>query len=113
MVVFRAPGALAARPCQGRPGTASERRGLVFKAHPRFYHSTLGLRVIKKKKKREQVETFEGLLPESQGQNQALTVLYVPHSLDSGLLFSLITGVHSDFSRQVFLLNAALCVGES
>ena len=28
------------------------RRGLVFKAHRRLYHSTLGLRVIKKKKRR-------------------------------------------------------------
>ena len=27
------------------------RGGLVFKAHRRLYHSTLGLRVIKKKKK--------------------------------------------------------------
>ena len=27
------------------------RGGLVFKAHRRFYHSTLGLRVIKQKKK--------------------------------------------------------------
>ena len=27
------------------------RRGLVFKAHRLLYHSTLGLRVIKKKKK--------------------------------------------------------------
>ena len=27
------------------------RRGLVFKAHRHVYHSTLGLRVIKKKKK--------------------------------------------------------------
>ena len=36
--------------------------------------------------KREQLERFyEGLVPESQGQNLALTVLYVPCSLDSGL----------------------------
>ena len=28
------------------------RGGLVFKAHRRVYHSTLGLRVIKKKKKK-------------------------------------------------------------
>ena len=28
--------------------------------------------------KREQLETFEGPLPESQGQNLVLTVLYVP-----------------------------------
>ena len=27
--------------------------------------------------KREKLETFQGLLPESQGQNLALTVLYV------------------------------------
>ena len=33
---------------------------------------------------REALNTFEGLLPESQGQNLALTVLCVPYSLDSG-----------------------------
>ena len=32
------------------------RGGLVFKAHRRLYHSTLGLRVIKKKKKKYEVE---------------------------------------------------------
>ena len=32
----------------------------------------------------EQHKTFEGLLPESQGQILALTVLYVPYSLVSG-----------------------------
>ena len=34
--------------------------------------------------KREQLTTFHGLFPESRGQNRALTVLYVPYSLDSG-----------------------------
>ena len=29
---------------------------------------------------------FEGLLPESQGHNLAVPVLYVPYSLDSGLV---------------------------
>jgi len=29
---------------------------------------------------------FEGLLPENQGQHLALTVIYVPYSLDSGAL---------------------------
>jgi hypothetical protein len=33
--------------------------------------------------KREQPETFEGLLPENRGQNLALTVLHVPYSRDS------------------------------
>ena len=102
------------------------RGGLVFKAHRLVYHSTLGLRVIKKKKKvtgvgsvaadvplrhlreesrvdnlfekyiscrvdsarfrakREQLEMFQGLMPESKGQNLALTVLFVLYSLDSG-----------------------------
>ena len=32
---------------------------------------------------REQLKTFEGLLPTSQGQNLAFTVLHVPYSLDS------------------------------
>jgi len=39
--------------------------------------------------KREQLKRFKGLLPESQGQNPALTVLYVLSSLDSGLGFDL------------------------
>ena len=34
--------------------------------------------------KREQLERFYGLQPESQGQNLAVPVLYVPRSLDSG-----------------------------
>ena len=34
--------------------------------------------------KREQLLRVEGLLPEGQGQILALTVLYVPSSLDSG-----------------------------
>ena len=34
--------------------------------------------------KGEQLKRFQGLLPESQGQNQALTVLRVPYSLDNG-----------------------------
>ena len=34
--------------------------------------------------KMEQLEGFEGLLPGSQGQNLASTVLCVPSSLDSG-----------------------------
>jgi len=32
----------------------------------------------------EQFRRVYGLLPEGQGQNLALTVLYVPYSLDSG-----------------------------
>ena len=32
----------------------------------------------------EQFETFQGRLPESQGQNLALTVEHVPYSLNSG-----------------------------
>ena len=36
--------------------------------------------------KREHLLKFYGLLPESQGQNLALTVLYVPSSLGSGTL---------------------------
>ena len=33
----------------------------------------------------EQLQRFSGLSPRSQGQSLALTVLYVPHSIDSGL----------------------------
>ena len=39
------------------PG-AEERGGLVFKAHRWLYHSTLDSRVIKKKKKSEDVHAF-------------------------------------------------------
>jgi len=85
------------------------RGGLVFKAHRRLYHSTPGSRVIKKKKRRNakgrtrssatrgeakaarrcrarggQLETCQGLSPESQDQILVLTVLYVPSLLDSG-----------------------------
>jgi hypothetical protein len=35
------------------------RRGLVFKAHILLYRSTLGLRVIKKKRREEQEETVQ------------------------------------------------------
>ena len=35
----------------GALSAQNSRGGLVFKAHRRLYHSTLGLRVIKKKKK--------------------------------------------------------------
>jgi hypothetical protein len=38
-------------------------------------------------RKREQLKIFQGLLPQSHGQNLAWTVLYVPHSLDSGYPF--------------------------
>ena len=34
--------------------------------------------------KREQLDRYQGLLPESQGKNLAVTFLYVPCSLDSG-----------------------------
>ena len=35
--------------------------------------------------KREHLERFEGLLPEGQGQILALSILYVPYSLDIGV----------------------------
>jgi len=62
------------------------RGGLVFKAHRLVYHSTLGVRVIKKKKK-EQLKGCNGLLSKngsSQGQTLAMTILHVPSSLCSG-----------------------------
>ena len=37
----------------GRCGSRTRERGLVFKAHRLVYHSTLGLSVIKKKKKKK------------------------------------------------------------
>ena len=55
------------------------RRGLVFKAHRLVYHSTLDLRVIKQKKKKE-----EEHLGEASGVTILLTFQGVPSSLDSG-----------------------------
>ena len=77
------------------------RGGLVFKAHRLVYHATLGLRVIKKREKsrshrclakREQLERFL----ERHGQNPAMTVLCVPHSLDIGAWAGAMRGL--DFS---------------
>ena len=61
-------------------------RRAFFKAHRLVYHSTLGFRVIKASLSatRGQLQGFSGPLPESSGQDLALTVLYVPSSLDSG-----------------------------
>ena len=39
---------------------------------------------VRVRAKRAQLHRFQGLLPESQGHNLALTVLYVPYSLISG-----------------------------
>jgi len=68
------------------PDALEDRRGgRVFKAHRLLYHSTLGLRVIKKKKNLSEprgntVKCFKHFYPKA----KALTVLYVPCSLDSG-----------------------------
>jgi hypothetical protein len=35
---------------------------------------------------REQLQRIEGLLPDSQGQNPVLTVLYVPYLLERGVV---------------------------
>jgi len=64
------------------------RGGLVFKAHRLLYHSTLGLRVIKKKKGCGSTSSREG-----GGKNRLGTaahfcevvVLHAPSSLDSGV----------------------------
>jgi hypothetical protein len=37
--------------------------------------------------KRGHLKWFEGLLPESQGQNLAVTVLHVPYAFDRGGVF--------------------------
>jgi len=50
------------------------RGGLVFKAHRLLYHSTLGLRVIKKKK-REQLSRVQRLSPDSNDQNLVMLLL--------------------------------------
>ena len=70
---------------------------IVFKAHGLLYHSTLGLRVVHKKKmmiegaavEREE-NTLKGFTDvchkngSSQCHDLALTVLFVPNSLDGG-----------------------------
>jgi len=43
---------------------------------------------------------FQGLLPESQGQNVALTVLYVPYSLDSGTLIGTVLNLRTSTSQK-------------
>ena len=50
-----------------------------------YFHHVFFL-FIRFQAKREQ-QLVEGLLPDSQGQNQALDVLYAPDPLDSDLLF--------------------------
>jgi len=54
------------RPCRGHYNINAQRfrGGLVFKAHRLLYHSTLGLRVIKKKKMRRAVgaQLYRGTL---------------------------------------------------
>jgi len=46
------------------PGVPMNRGGLVFKAHRLVYHPTLGLRVIKKKKKKKNLVEFRLLFNE-------------------------------------------------
>jgi len=50
-----------------RPTTVPRESGLVFKAHRLVYHSTLGLRVIKKKKKRQRENENENEKQEGGG----------------------------------------------
>ena len=53
---------------------------------PSFRPSTAGFDSgIRLQSNKEQLERVSGLLPGSQGQNLAMTVLYVPYSLDSGV----------------------------
>jgi len=56
--------------------------GEVFKTHRLLYHSTLGLRVITKKKKSCEVDRYP--LDPLYLKIKAVTVLYVSYSLDSG-----------------------------
>ena len=43
-------------------------------------------RVVRCREKRAQLKSVEGLLPGSQGQNLALSVLHVPYSLDGQIV---------------------------
>ena len=49
--------------------------------------------------KRDQLERFSRILPARQGQNLAVTVVYVPHSLDSSSLRGLVS------SGRIFVMN--------
>ena len=62
------------------------RGGLVFKAHRLLYHSTLGSRVIKKKKALGRLLLTPRLQHGAHSKNPALTFLYVPCSLGGGSL---------------------------
>ena len=48
---------------------------------------TPGIHLVRFRAKRKPLKGFEGLLRKGQGQDLALTVLYVPYSLDSGAWF--------------------------
>ena len=65
----------------GGAGAATIQGYLAHKKQPppRNFHSERDRDVAVNRK---QLETFQGPLPESQGQNLGLTVLYVPDSLD-------------------------------
>ena len=56
---------------------------------------------------REPFKTFQGLLPERQGQNLALTLSYVPYSLDSGERVETHTP-HGTHSRKPGAVSAAV-----
>ena len=58
--------------------------------------------------KRKRLEKFQGLLPERQGQNLAMTVLYVPHSLDNGRRKSLCHGGRDQPSHRTISVNQVL-----
>ena len=60
-----------------------ERRSRHPKGKLIFTVSLVVHRVIRVRAKWDHMKTFQGLLPQSQGQNLALTVLCVPYSLDS------------------------------
>jgi len=83
LTVLYVPYSLGSGPCNVR----RFRGGLVFKAHRLLHHSTLGSRVMKKRRRRFEARdgreeplsreegTTNGHLPGGQGQNPALTLL--------------------------------------
>ena len=55
------------------------------KNHPKEWPMAGGRQACCVQAKRKHIQRFQGILPESQDQNLAVTVLYAPSSLDSGL----------------------------
>jgi hypothetical protein len=73
--------ALAVRPFSGVPSSLGSDNGDKLSQSRSFPKKKVAIPALVE---REQHQSFGGLLPEKQGRNLVLTVLYVPYSLDIG-----------------------------